>query len=67
MIKDEAKLPACPYVIRIPWLCDVGVGSSKLPDEGEDPDNIVNHGEGVHLGHTLLAMQKVAWHIPGVL
>ena len=57
MFKDVAELPACPRVIRIPRLRYAGVGSPKLPDEGEDPYAICDHGEGVPLGHALLAMQ----------
>ena len=49
-----------PRVIIVPWLSNLGVGAPKLPDEGEDPDVMCNHGEGVPLVHVLLAMQEVA-------
>ena len=52
--------PPCLRVIRIPRLCDMGVGSLKLPDEGGNPNVICNHGEGFLLCHALLAMKEVA-------
>ena len=66
MCQDVAELPDCPRVIRVPRLCDEGVVSLKLPDEGEDTDAICDHGEGVPLGHALFSMQEVAWTIHGV-
>ena len=38
------ELPSRPCVISVPWMSDPGVGALKLPDEGEDPDAICNHG-----------------------
>ena len=60
MLEDVAKLPACPLVIHVPLLYNAGVGAPKLPVDGEDPDAICKHGEGVPLGHSLLAMKEVA-------
>ena len=60
------ELPSYPRVISVPWLSDPGVGAPKLPDEGEYPNAICNHGWGLPLGHTLLAMQEVAWPVPHV-
>ena len=61
MRKDVFELPPYLRVIRIPRLYDAGVGSPKLPDEGDDPDSICDHGEGVPLGHALLAVQEVCF------
>ena len=36
------------------------MGSPKLPNEGEDPDAIGDHGKKVPLGHALLAVKEVA-------
>ena len=55
-----------PRIISVPWLSDPGVGVLKLPDKGEDPYAICNHGERVLLGHALLVMQEVALPIPRV-
>ena len=66
MLEDVGELPPCPRVICIPRLCDTGVGSLNLPDEGEDPNDICNHGKGVPLGHTLLAKKEVALPVPRV-
>ena len=60
------KLPPCPHIICVPRLCGVGVGPQNLPDEGEDPNAICNHDEGVPLGHALLYVQEVAWPVPYV-
>ena len=60
MLEDVAEIPACPHVIRVLRLCDTEVGSLKLPDKGEDPNDIYNHGKGVPLGHALLSMHEVA-------
>ena len=46
--------------MRIPRLRDLGMVSPEDPYEGEDPDVIINNGEGVPLGHALLAVQEVA-------
>ena len=43
-----------------PGLVYSGVIPLQDPYEGEDPDAICNHGEGVPLGHALLAVQEVA-------
>ena len=61
---DIAKCPPRPRVIRIPWLVDLGMVHPQDPYEGEDPDAISDHGEGVPLGHALLAVQEVA--LPGL-
>ena len=53
------ELSSRPHVIRIPWLCDAGVGSPKLTNEGEEPYAIGYRGEEVHLGHALLDVQEV--------
>ena len=42
------------------------MGSQKLPNEGEYPDVIGNHGEGVSLSHAILDAQEVAWLVPCV-
>ena len=49
--------PSRPRIISVPWLSDPGVDVPKFPDKGEEPYAIRNHGEGVPLGHSLLAMQ----------
>ena len=54
MFKDVGELTPSPRVVRVPRLCDTGVGSPKLPDEGGDPDEICNHVKGVPLFHYLL-------------
>ena len=48
-------------VISIPWLCDAGGCILERSGDKEDPYTISDHGEGVPLGHVLLAMQEVAW------
>ena len=48
-----------PHIIIVPWLSDPGVGVPQLPDKREDSYAIRNHGEGVPLSHTLLAIQEV--------
>ena len=47
LFKDVSELPPSPRFVRVPRLCYTGVGSPKLPDEGEDPNAICNNGEGV--------------------
>ena len=54
------EAPTHPRVVRIPWLRDVGVVSPEGPYKVEEPYAISNHGEGVPLGHALLAVQGVA-------
>ena len=54
------EISSLPRVNRLPRLCDAGVGSSKLPNEGGDTYAIGYHGEGVPLGHALLAVREVA-------
>ena len=54
------EAPTRPRVVRIPWLRDVGVVSTEVPYEGEDPNAISNPCEGVPLGHALLAVKEVA-------
>ena len=49
-----------PRIIRVTRLCYAGVCSPKLPYEGEDPYVIGYHGEGVPLGHALLAVREFA-------
>ena len=51
------KVSFSPRIIRVPRMCDTGVGSPKLPQEGEDPYAIGYHGKGVPLVHNLLAVQ----------
>ena len=53
------ELPSSLHIIRVPRLCDAGVEPLNLPNEGEEPDAIGNNGEGVPLGHALLAVQEV--------
>ena len=53
------KLTSCPRIIRVTQLCYSGMCPPKLPYEGQDPDVIGDHGEGVPLGHALLAVQEV--------
>ena len=60
------KPPPCPRIIRVPRLCEARVGSPKLPNEGEDPDAIGDHGEKVPLGHALLAVKELACPVPCV-
>ena len=57
---DITKLSPRPRIIRIPRLGDLGMVLTQDPYEGEDPDTIIDHGEGVPLGHALLALQEVA-------
>ena len=57
---DLFKLPSRRRVIPIQWLRDSGVSSHEIPDKGEDPFALCNHGERVPLGHALLAVQEVA-------
>ena len=60
MFQYFLELPSRPCVISVPWLSDPGVDAPKLPDEGEDPYVICNHGKGFPLGHAILAMHEVA-------
>ena len=53
-------LPRFTRVISVPWMSDPGVGAPNLPDEGEEPDAICNHGKGVPLSHAPIAIQEVA-------
>ena len=54
------KCTLYPRVIRVPRLSDTGVCLPELSYQGEDLYTICNHGKGVPLGHSLLAMQDVA-------
>ena len=56
---DVPKLSPLPRFICIPRLRDMGVVSPEVTDEREDPYAICDHGEGVPLGHALLAVQEV--------
>ena len=55
MLKDVGEMSPSPRVVRVPRLCDMGVGSPKLPNERGDPNAICNHGE------------KVPWVTPSLI
>ena len=51
------KTAPCPRVISMPWMSDARVCAPEILDDREDTYAICNPGQGVPLGHTLLAMQ----------
>ena len=52
-------LSSSPHIICIQRMCDVRVGSPKIPYEGEEPYTIGYNGKGVPLVHALLDVQEV--------
>ena len=59
MSLDACKSAARTSVISISWMSNAGVGRPEVPDKGEDPKAICNHGQGIPLGHFLLAMKEM--------
>ena len=59
MRQDVRELSSRPRIICVPQLCYAGGCTLKLPYEGGDPYAIGYHGEGVPLGHSLLALQEL--------
>ena len=46
-------------VISITWLSIAGVGCPEVPDMGEYPQDIYDHGQGTPLGHPLIDVKEV--------
>ena len=59
MLSDDREGAYLPSVIIIPWLRDSVVGCSEVPYKGEDTQVIYDHGQGISLGKSLLAVEEV--------
>ena len=55
---DSLEGATRPSVIRIPGLCDAGVGLPQLLDDGEDPQPISHHLQWISLGQPLLTVEQ---------
>ena len=60
MLLKVIKRPSHSCVIRIPWLCDMGMRVAELTNDREDPNAIRDHLQWINLGHAFLPMQEVA-------
>ena len=63
MLLDDREGAYHPIITSILWLRDSGVGRSYILDKGEDTHAICDHGQGISLGHPLLAMEELTYPV----